>query len=548
MSRDEDVPGIGGVLRRTLRSGPLRRALVAYLVFNTAEWATYVALLVWAFDQGGAGAAGAIALVQLVPAAIVAPLGSVIGDRMRRSHALALGYALQAVTLLATAVALSADATFSVVAVAAATSTCAISLTRPVHHALIPDLAGSPAELAAGNSASTTVEGVAGFVGPAVSGLMLAAWGAASVFALFGVLSVATALLTVGLAVRGRVVRAGRERLLGSAFGGFREVSADAGAALLVAMVAAQYVVVGLLDILTVVLAFDVLGLGDAGPGLLTSALGAGAVLGASASLALVGRRTLAPALAIGIALTGLPLVLIAGVEVPWAAFALLAASAVGKAFFDVAGRTLLQRSIPAAVLSRIFGVQEAVMMAGIAVGSLAAPFAVAAFGPRGAFLVAGIALPITGLLAWFWIRRLDARALRPGPKYAALAALPAFAALPQRALEQLSWSTREVRIQAGQEVIREGDEGDLFYVVLEGSLLVTQGGRELRTLGAGTGFGEIALMRDTPRTATVTAITDVELGAVDRNDFLLAVTGLPAARSSAEGVVDRYLAEDESG
>ena len=95
--------------------------------------------------------------------------------------------------------------------------------------------------------------------------------------------------------------------------------------------------------------------------------------------------------------------------------------------------------------------------------------------------------------------------------------------------------------------VIREGDDGDLFYVVLEGSLRVTQGGRELRTLGAGAGFGEIALLRDTPRTATVTATTDVALGAVDRDDFLLAVTGQPAARGKAEGVVDRYLADDES-
>jgi len=507
-----------------------------------------VALLVWAFDQGGAGAAGAIALVQLVPAALVAPLGSVIGDRMRRSHALALGYALQAVTLLATAVALYADAPFAVVAVAAATSGCAFTLTRPVHHALVPDIARSPEELAAGNSASTTVEGVAGFLGPAVSGVMLAAWGAASVFLLFGALSIASALLSVGLAVRGRAVRSGRDRLLNSALAGFGEISADAGAALLVAMVAAQYVVVGLLDILAVVLAFDVLGLGSAGPGLLTSALGVGAVAGASASLALVGRGTLAPALALGIALTGLPLALIAGVDVPWAAFALLAVSGAGKALFDVAGRTLLQRAVRAEVLSRIFGVQEALMMAGIAVGAIAAPAAVAAFGPRGAFLIAGIALPITGLLAWFWIRRLDARALQPGPEYAALAALPAFAALPQRALEQLSWSTREVRIPAGQVVIREGDDGDLFYVVLEGSLRVTQGGRELRMLGTGAGFGEIALLRDTPRTATVTATTDVALGAVGRDDFLLAVTGQPAARCGVDEDVDRYLAEDESG
>jgi hypothetical protein len=366
------------------------------------------------------------------------------------------------------------------------------------------------------------------------------------VFLLFGVLSGASTLLVAGLAARGAAVRSGRDRLLGSALAGFREIGSDAGAALLVGMVAAQYVVTGLLDILAVVLALEVLGLGSAGPGLLFSALGAGAVAGASASLALVGRRRLAPALALGIALTGVPLALVAGVEVPWAAFALLGVSGLGKAFFDVAGRTLLQRTVRAEVLSRIFGVQEALMMAGLAVGSLAAPAAVAAFGPRGAFLVAGIALPAVGLLAWFWIRRLDIRALQPGPAYAALGALPAFADLPQRALEQLSWSAREIRLPAGEVVIREGDPGDTFYVVLSGSLRVSQAGRELRTLGPGAGFGEIALLRDTPRTATVTAATDLALGAVDRDDFLLAVTGRPAVRRTVEDVVDRYLDHDQ--
>lgn len=260
MSVGRDPAGRLAVLRRTLRSRSLRRALVAYLVFNTTEWATWVALLVWAFGEGGATAAGLIAVAQLVPAALVAPLGSVLGDRMRRSHALAFGYALQSATLLATAAVLAVGAPFAAVAVVAACSASAITLTRPVHHAIVPDIARSPDELTAGNSASTTVEGAAGFLGPALSGVMLAAWGPASVFAVMGVLSAGSAILTVGLVVRGTAVRSGRERLLASAARGVREISGDAGAALLVAMVAAQYVVVGFLDILAVVLALEVLG------------------------------------------------------------------------------------------------------------------------------------------------------------------------------------------------------------------------------------------------------------------------------------------------
>ena len=345
MSGRGDTSGRVGVLRQTLRSRPLRRALLAYLVFNTTEWATWVAILVWAFGEGGARAAGLIAVVQLVPASLVAPLGSVLGDRMRRSRALALGYALQSVTLVAAAAVLALGAPFAVVAGVAALSACAITLTRPVHHAIVPDIARSPDELTAGNSASTTVEGVAGFLGPAVSGLMIAAWGPASVYAVMGVLSGASAALTVGLVVRGTAVRSGRERLVASAVQGLREISGDAGALLLVAMVAAQYVLVGFLDILTVVLALDVLATGDSGPGLLTSAIGVGAVLGGAASVALVGRQRLAPGLALAILVTGLPVALVCLVHGPWFAAVLLSVYGAGKAFFDVAGRTLLQRT-----------------------------------------------------------------------------------------------------------------------------------------------------------------------------------------------------------
>ena len=542
-----DPAGRLGVLRRTLRSRPLRRALVAYLVFNTAEWATWVAILVWAFDRGGASAAGLVAVVQLIPAGLVAPLGSVLGDRMRRSRALALGYAVQAVTMLVTAGVLAVDASFTVVAITAASAASAVTLTRPVHHAIVPDIARSPDELTAGNSASTTVEGIAAFLGPAASGVMLAAWGPASVYALMGLLSAGSALLTVGLVARGPAVRSGGERLLASAAEGFREISGDAGAALLVAMVAAQYVVVGMLDILAVVLALDVLGMADSGPGLLTSSIGAGAVLGGTASVTLVGRRRLASAVAFGILLTGVPIALVALVSGPWWAVVLLGAYGAGHAYFDVAGRTLLQRTTRPDVLSRIFGIQEALMMGGIALGSLLAPLAVAVFGTRGAFLATGFLLPALGLLAWVRIRRLDERAVVPGPAYAVLAQLPILSPVPQRTLELLSWSAVLVEEPAGAVIVSEGDAGELFYVVMEGEVTVSQVGRELRTLGPGSGFGEIALLRDSPRTATVTARTPVALATLAREDFLVAVTGQPVARSRADSIVEGYLADDDT-
>jgi MFS family permease len=522
--------------------------LLAYLVFNTAEWATYLALLVWAFGHGGATAAGLVAVIQLVPSALIAPLGSVLGDRMRRSRALALGYAAQAVTLLATALALLADLPFGWVAVVAATASCAVTLTRPVHHAIMPDVAHSPDELTAGNSASSTVEGVAAFVGPALSGVMLAAWGPGSVYLLMAVLSAGSAMLVLGLNIRGGAVRAGGSRLVPAAVAGFRELRGDSGATLLVGMVAAQYVVVGLMDILTVVLALDVLGLSQSGPGWLTSALGVGAVTGGAATVVLVGRRRLAAPLALAILATGLPVAALALAARPWPAAVLLALSGAGKAFFDVTGRTLLQRTVRASVLARIFGIQEGLMMGGLAVGATLAPIALSWLGPRGAFLCTGLLLPILGLTAWVSIRRLDDRAQQPGPLFDVLARLPVFAPLPQWTLEQLSWATTVTEVPSGQDVVRQGDPGDLFYVVADGQLEVRRNGQQVRTLGPGDGFGEIALLRDTPRTATVTTTTAVVLGTLERDDFLLAVTGQAASRTAADVQVDRYLADDERG
>lgn len=187
-------------------------------------------------------------------------------------------------------------------------------------------------------------------------------------------------------------------------------------------------------------------------------------------------------------------------------------------------------------------------MMAGIALGSVLAPLAVAAFGARGAFLVAGVFLPLLGLVAWVRIRRLDDRATVPGPAFAVLSALPFLAALPQRALEQLSWGAMILDHPTDAVIIQEGASGDLFFVVLEGEVSVSQSGREIRRLGAGDGFGEIALLRATPRTATVVARSPVRLAAVERDDFLLAVTGQPVVRARADTLVDEYLAGDGTG
>jgi MFS family permease len=526
-----------------LRSPALVRALVAFFAFNMAEWATYIAILVWAFDSGGASAAGLIAVVQLVPATLAAPFASVLGDRMRRDRALGVGYGVQAVALLATAASLLLEAPEPVVYVAAAVAATTIVLTRPVHNAIIPEIAETPAQLTAGNAASSTVEGIAIFAGPLLTGVLLAFAGPGWVFAVFGLTGIGSALLTWSLPLKRTFDReVDPESTVKATVAGLRTLRHQAGALLLTIVVGAQFVVVGLLDILTVVLGIDVLDMGPSGPGLLTSALGVGGLVGAAATVVLIGRRRLAPAMAAGMLVTGIPLVAVAVATLPVVAWLLLALSGLGKAFVDVSGRTLLQRSVDSGVLSRIFGVQESLLMGGTAVGSAVAPLLINNLGARGAFVATGVVLPAVGLLAWTQIRKLDATALQPGPGFSLLEGIPMFALLPTGVLEKLSRDLIPMTVADGTAVVTEGEVGDRVYLVAEGQVDIIKGGESVAVTPSGGYFGEIALLRDVPRTATVRAVGEVELYALEREVFLEAVTGSSAARDLADTVAERRL------
>ena len=291
-----------------LRSPSLIRALLAFFFFNMAEWATYIAILVWAFDNGGATAAGLIAVVQLVPATIAAPFASTLGDRMRRDRALGLGYAVQSIAFFSTAAALLLDAPDPVVYVTAALAATSIVLTRPVHNAIVPEIAETPAQLTAGNAASSTVEGIGVFIGPLLTGVLLVFTAPGWVFMLFGLLGIVSTVLTWSLPLKRSFNRGvGSESVVKATVDGIRTLRHQTSALLLTFIVGAQFVVIGLLDILTVALGLDVLDMGQSGPGILTSALGIGGLVGAAATVVLIGRRKLAPAMAAGMLVTGIP-------------------------------------------------------------------------------------------------------------------------------------------------------------------------------------------------------------------------------------------------
>lgn len=537
-------------LRAVAKNPTLRRVLAAFFLFNVVEWAAWVAVLVYAFDQGGTTEAGVVAMVQLLPAALLAPFGAVLGDRIRRDRALAIGYAAQALTMTLTGLALWSDLHPWLVYAFAAAATAAISLTRPVHQAILPELADTPARLTAANASTSTLEGLGIFAGPVMTGVLLEFAGTDAVLLACGLLAGAATLLTAQLKREQRVqtsASGGEASLVKDAVGGLAELRGDPGTTALLGLVTAQFVVAGMIEILSISLALDVLDMGQSGPGLLLSAIGVGGLVGAAATTTLVGRERMTPGLAFGVLLTGIPLALVAVIAEPWGALLLLAASGVGKSFIDVAGRTLLQRTVPDAVLTRIFGIQEGVGTIGNAAGAIAAPALVAVVGVSTSFVATGAFLPLLALVLWRWLLPLDVRAVLPGPDFDLVRRLPLFRPLPLPTLERLASDLTTQQVETGVVVIAEGAEGDLFYVIAEGSVRVTRRGRELAVLEAGDGFGEIALLRDVPRTATVVALEPTRLLALERDDFLTAVTGTSGSVQAADAMVDeRRRAHDD--
>ncbi len=322
---------------------------------------------------------------------------------------------------------------------------------------------------------------------------------------------------------------------------GFTTIARDGNLSMVMVLICVQMVVSGAMVVLGVVFAVEVLGTGPAGVGLIDSVLGIGAVVGGFVAIARSVRNKIALDLVTGTLLWSLPLLLVVAAPSPATVFAMVAVMGFGLPLVDVNYATLTMRLTPDDRLGRVFGAFEGTCIGTMALGSAVTPFLLDHLGVRG---VLGILAAVVGVPALAYIpraRRLDA-SLRPPPGTDLLAGIPMFSPLAPASLEFLARRLVPRSAPAGTAIVSEGEPSDRFYLIVSGRVEVTQDGRALRVEGPGEFFGEIGLLRDVPRTATVTAVEDTELVSLIREDFLGAVQGTDASMAAAYDIVTSRL------
>jgi MFS family permease len=532
--------------RRTLADAvatvDLRRLQRAWMASSVGGWAFFIILAVYAYEEGGASAVGVAAFTRMVPAGLAAPFAGVVVDRRARRDVLIAITIGRSLVLLGVATAVAAHAPLLVVLGLAALFTVLATAHRPAQAALLPTLASTPRQLAASNAIWTAVDSGGFLAGALLGGILVGATSLEAAFAVAAVLFAAAAWPLARMprdAIPEYRDLTDDESPLEELGSGFRTVARDRSLRLLVGVLSASTLVEGAVDVLVVLVAIELLDLGGPGVGWLNTAWGVGGLVGGAAAISLLGRGHLAAGLAGGCLLVGVPLVLVAALPEVGVAVLMLGILGVGYSLIETAGLTLLQRLSSDDVLGRAFAVVESSYWLTTGIGAITAPGLVALLGLRGALFALGACLPVLAVLRWAALARFEGGAAVPERAFALLRSVSLFAPLPLGTIENIARRVREMVVRPGDEIVREGEPGERLYVIVEGEFDVSCLRGAFPSLRDGDLFGEIALLRNVPRTATVTARTDGLLYVLDRNGFLAAVGSHRYASRKADSIAD---------
>jgi hypothetical protein len=389
------------------------------------------------------------------------------------------------------------------------------------------------------------VEALGAICGPALAGVLMAIYSPGVAFAVFAAIMVVATIVEATVRIDDGLSQApmprSRVKVSSELLAGLSFLARHRDQRLIVGLVGLVWIVIGALDVAFAAVAVELLDSDESSAGFMSMAIGIGGLIGATASALLIGRRRLTPAVVVGALLTMLPVVAVVTAPALWVALVALMVLGIGYRLTIVAGRTLLQGTTPDDVLTRIFGVLEGLNMLSVALGALLVLILEPLIGLSATLVLAGLVYPVAVLARARRLAAIDAARPHLDPELLRLLReVPIFAPLPAYQLEQLALNAIPTNVEAGEAIIEEGEHGDTAYVIAAGRVAIHKIGETVAEAGPGDYFGEIALLRDVPRTATVTAVDSAELFGFQRDVFLGAVTGHRRSFAEANDAVDR--------
>lgn len=520
----------GDAARSVVAEPALARLQVAWFSIHAGKTGLLVVNLIIAYAAGGVAGLGVFGLARFLVPTVLAPFAGLPTTRWPAASVLLAANSVRAVAVVLILATVISRWPIELFYLAVALEAGAGSLSRPLHVALLPYVSRTPTGLVAANVTSSAVEGVGTFVGPAIAGVLLASEGPATALTAVAAIYAVGVVAIVGLGVRSLPRRsAGLGAIRDQALAGVRTFREDRGPRLILTGIFLQTLVRGMLNVLVVIASIEILAMGEPGVGNLNAILGAGGLIGAAVAMSLAGRMSMSAGFAVSLAAWSVPLLVIGVVPLPIVAMGAMLAIGTANAVVDVTVYTLLQRTTPRDRRVAVLGLFDSLANGGQAVGGVLAPLLVAGLGIQGALVVAGLTLPVAAAALWPGLRATDPGAVGGDRRAELVRGVPLFSPLSMATIEDVASQLQPVAYETGAWLIREGDVGHEFLIVDQGSIEVSQGERVIRQMGPGAAVGEIALLHDIPRTASVRAASPVQAFSLGREEFLVAALAGPA-------------------
>lgn len=525
----------------------LRGLALVFGLFKTSEYGSWIAITIFANQRGGVTEAAAVLVAQLVPATLLALGVGSLQNRFGSRAVLIWGLTGQVVGLTIVAATASTTGPVAITYSGAVLAAVCMVTTRPAVSTLLPTFTRDPSDVTRVHVLLGWLDGFATLVGPAIAALALVLASYRAAFLTFAVLSAIGAIVAYVLAPEHPIVEPDDEpppKIVAA----LREIGHATGPRAALLLLAAQGLLIGCLDLLVVVVAGRTQGGGLAAAGWFGSAAGAGAMLGGTTCVLLIGRRLLWPWAVGSTVLAAATVACLAVTRTPWTAGVVFVAIGALAAMVLVAGRAMLQRLTGQRLLGHVFAVAESAESAMLLAGALLVPLLASLVGTEGTFMALGGVLLVVALVIARPLSTAERSVQGAYERVTLLRAAEPLAHLGAAALEGLARAAVPRSYPAGSVLMAEGDVGELFEVVVSGHVEISQDGSVLRRLGPGVGVGDLSLLYDTPRTATVTAVDPVQTLSLTREAFLVALTRQPPPASWESVARARAAQRDRPG